>query len=137
MVSTSYQGPLAPPSILRQYNEICPGCAERRVSAFEAEGNHRRALELKAVDANIEGMRRQFTEARIGQIFAFILSLAFLFTGAYTAIRGQSWVGGVLGSMGIATIVGMFIRGRTRKREPNPEEKTDQKVSKQAKKKNR
>lgn len=75
-------------------------------------------------------MRRQFTEARIGQIFAFVLSLAFLFTGAYTAIRGQSWVGGVLGAMGIATIVGMFIRGRTPPSESPPREEASQKGSK-------
>lgn len=104
MVSASYIGPLPPPSILRQYDEICPGCAKELVSAFREEGNHRRALESKMVEANIDGMRRQFAEARIGQIFAFILSLAFLFTGAYTAIRGHSWVGGFLGAMGIGSI---------------------------------
>lgn len=85
----------------------------------EAQGNHRRAVELKMADAAVEDMRRGYGEARMGQVCALIISLAFLVTGAYVAIHGQPWVGGVLGSMGLGGIVANFIKGRT---EQNSEE---------------
>ncbi len=89
------------------------------------------------VEANIQGMHSEFAEARLGQIFAFILSIAFLITGAYTAIRGQPWVGGVLGTMGIGSIVGTFVKGRSTHADIGVQQKPDQQNHKSAKKKKR
>lgn len=68
-------------------------------------------------EANVDAMRRQFAEARLGQVLAFAISIAFLATGAYVAINGQPWVGGILGTMGLSTIVASFITGRTKNHE--------------------
>jgi uncharacterized membrane protein len=84
----------------------------------EQEGNHRRSMEEKSLNANIAGMQRSFAEARLGQVFAFGVSLAFLAVGAFVAIHGQPWVGGLLGSIGLGSIVANFIRGRQRPEEP-------------------
>lgn len=80
----------------------------------EKEGDHRREVEQKMTNANIEAMRRTFREARWGQMLAFLISGAFLLVGAYVAVQGQPWVGGVLGTMGLSTIVASFITGRHR-----------------------
>ena len=135
-LSQSFSGPLPPPAILKQYDEICPGCAERMIVMFENEANHRRQLEDRMVDANLEVMRSQFSEAKRGQVFAFIISLAFLVVGAYTAVKGQPWVGGILGTMGLSSIVGAFIAGRSRLLPPEPP-KSQQQNQKQKPAKNK
>lgn len=76
------------------------------------EGEHRRIMESKVLDANIEAMRRQFAEARWGQVFAFIIALAFVFVGAYVIVRGHPWPGTILGGVGLGGIVTTFIHCR-------------------------
>lgn len=109
-----FSGPLPHPDILREYEAICPGCADRLIKAFEAEGNHRREIEKSMADSTVESARSQFKEARLGQIFAFLISLAFLTAGSYTATNGHPWIGGIFGTMGLSSIVGAFIAGRSR-----------------------
>jgi uncharacterized membrane protein len=55
----------------------------------EMEGDHRRRLEEKALDAQIESMRRGYREAQLGQIFAFTISTVFLVGGSYVAVRSR------------------------------------------------
>jgi uncharacterized membrane protein len=98
----------------------------------EQEGIHRKEIEKTITDANVDSMRRQFREARWGQVLAFLISLAFLITGAYTAINGQPWVGGVLGTMGLSSIVTSFIVGRKK-----ASQQQEQPKGKPAKKSNR
>lgn len=117
-METSFAGPLPPPGILKGYEESCPGAAERIIHMAEAQGDHRRAIEVKMTDAAVEEMRRGFGEARVGQICALLISLAFLFVGAYVSIHGQPFVGGVLGTMGLSGIVANFIRGREKSSPP-------------------
>ena len=76
----------------------------------EKEMLHRQKQEERFVEMQAEGMRRQFYEARTGQAFAFLISAMFLLVGAYVAVQGQSWVGGVLGTMGISGIAANFLR---------------------------
>jgi hypothetical protein len=84
----------------------------------ESQGEHRREIERKMAEASIEGMRRGFREARVGQIFAFLISLAFLGTGAYVAIEGQPGAGTALSGMGLSGIVVTFIQGREKSKAP-------------------
>jgi uncharacterized membrane protein len=47
IVSAGWSGPLPPPAALDEFNRIVPGAAERIFAQFEAEGAHRRELELR------------------------------------------------------------------------------------------
>jgi len=89
-------------------------------------------MEDKAISADVEGMRRQFVEARVGQICAFVITLGFILAGTYVAIKGQPLAGVALSGIGIATIVSTFIWGRTKKEESKPPQpqKNPQKKSK-------
>jgi uncharacterized membrane protein len=84
---------------------------------METEGEHRRALENKSLEASIEGMRRQFAEGRLGQIFAFSIAVIFVFLGAYVTLHGQPWPGAIFGGVGLGGIVTAFIVGRRDKDE--------------------
>jgi hypothetical protein len=75
-------------------------------------------LENRTADAQIDGMKREFEEARVGQICAWSISIAFLIAGSFVAIRGQPWVGALFGGMGVSGIVANFIQGKKRQDAP-------------------
>jgi uncharacterized membrane protein len=114
IAASGFAGPLPHPEILAGYEEACPGAALRIIQMAEEEGRSRRALEAKVVDAQVEGLRRQFAEARLGQIFAFSIAALFLGCGTYIATLGQPWAGALFGGIGLGGIVTTFIAGRTR-----------------------
>jgi uncharacterized membrane protein len=113
-----FVGPLPPPGILEQYEKISPGAAARIMDAAHAESVHRQTLESTALNANIEAMRRQYAEARVGQAFALIIALAFVMVGGYVSTHGQPWSGTILGSIGLGGIVTAFIVGRGKNNPP-------------------
>ena len=113
--SVQFQGPLPPPALLEAYEKICPGAALKILEAARIEGEHRREMESKVVNANVEGMRKQFGEARLGQVFAFVIAIFFVLVGAYVILRGQPWPGTILGGAGLGGIVTAFIVGRGRR----------------------
>ena len=122
-MEVGFAGPLPPPQILQGYELACPGSAHRIIELAEAQSAHRRRMEEKEVDAQIEGMRSQFFEARRGQAFAFCVSVLFLLCGTVAVIWGHSWAGSLFGVMGVSGIVGTFIRGRAEKPAENQSEK--------------
>lgn len=114
ITSVQFSGPLPPPALLKQYEEICPGYAERLITAFEAESAHRREMERKVLEAHVSRDNKQFAEARCGQICALIITLAAIGAGVYTALAGYEIAGSVIGVGGISGIVATFIVGRSR-----------------------
>jgi len=105
-------GPLPPPEALARYDAIKPGFAERIMKMAEEEAIHRRIQEGKALAADVEVMRAYPTEVRLGQIFAFLIGLAALGLGAYTAVSGAEVAGGFIGTTGVVGLVSAFILGR-------------------------
>lgn len=72
--------------MLRGYDEVLPGCADRIVTLLEEQVQHRQEVEKQAIDANIRSRDR-------GQNFAFTLCLVVI-TGGFGAIFfGQSLAG--------------------------------------------
>lgn len=49
VVQRSFSGPLPPPDLLREYNQIVPGLAERIARMAEKEQDHRHYFERKLV----------------------------------------------------------------------------------------
>lgn len=70
--STYFAGPLPHPDVLKQYDNIVPGAANRIIQMAESQSKHRRDLEKKVIGSNI-------VNERIGMIFAFILTVLLLF----------------------------------------------------------
>jgi uncharacterized membrane protein len=113
----AYSGPLPHPDILRQFNEIVPGLANRIVTQFEEQGRHRRKLENRVVWHNIFA-------ATTGQVMAFIV-LAGIGAGglllAYYDKRLEG-VAAVIAAIGGAAWVLREARGQ---RQQNLDEKRD------------
>jgi len=94
-VQQTYMGPLPPPEDLARYDEIVPGMAERLLTGFERQTEHRMALEKKVIDRDI---RR--ADWGLGAGFAFGL---VVFAGALGLIlTGHE-------SVGVGTIIADFL----------------------------
>ena len=106
-LEASFESPLPPPELVRQYEELIPGCAARMFEMAQAEAAHRRSQEELILKAEIR-------EIRLGQCFAFLITVAFLLAGVLLAHWNQPWPGTVFGSVGVGSIVTMFILGRNR-----------------------
>ena len=94
-------GPLPPPQMLKDYDDMIPNGADRIMVMSE-----------KAQAAEIEDRQEGRRAERRGQIFAFMCVLAVLSTGIVLAAAGQAAAGLGLTSFGLATMVYAFVRGR-------------------------
>lgn len=79
-------------------------------------------MEERALEAQVEGMRRQFQEARLGQILAVAVAALALGGGTFIAVQGQPWPGALLGIVGLSGIFTAFLAGRGREESPTLQE---------------
>jgi uncharacterized membrane protein len=133
----SFSGPLPPPELLAKYESACPGCADRILSMAEEEGKHRRQVEQRVIDAQVDSDRRESNEARRGQICALVITLAAIGAGAYTALQGHEVAGSIIGVGGIGSIVTTFILGSRSAAEPGQDPPSTKPASSKPKPKNR
>ena len=107
-----FQGPIPPPSILNQYNDMLPGAADRIIAMAEKEAAHRHKMEEKALDAEIKGLKAEAEDTKRGQFFGFFIALAIIAGSVYAGTNGAQWTGSLLGVGGIGSLVSVFIIGR-------------------------
>ncbi len=100
-----FSGPIPPPSVMRQYEEILPGSAERILKMAENQSSHRISMESKIIP-------RQQRESTLGQIFGFILSLLLIGYGIYAMKEGHAWIGGIIVTVTLVSLAALFVVGR-------------------------
>lgn len=123
-------GPLPNPDILKRYDELVPGAADRIIRLAETEATHRRSLEDKIVTAQVRDVHDDRIEGRIGQITAGVITVVVVTCGTYAIVHGYPLTGGALSGGTIISLVGIFIWGRTRKPAPEkPPEKSEQSIA--------
>ncbi len=107
-----FAGPIPPPEILAKYDQLTPGLADRIVSMAERQSMHRQSLESANVAAEIAHIERRDSEAKRGQIFAFIIAITAIILGAVVVALNHPVTGGLLSALGLGGIVTAFIMGR-------------------------
>jgi len=122
--SQTFSGPLPPPEILSKFNEAVPGLANKIIDWAETEGNHRRLIETKSLDAEIKLNNRAFDERRLGQIFGFLIGTIAIVAGSVTAILGSPIAGTLIGGSGVVGLVSAFLYSK-RKEERSSHAKND------------
>lgn len=105
--SQEWHGPLPPPAILEDFDNVVPNGAERIVKAWEDETRHRREIE-------VQEQRSFYRDMLVGKIFALIFVLAALGTAAFAAYVGAEWLGAILGAGTIGAVVWAFVRSQQR-----------------------
>lgn len=105
LLRAEFQGPLPPPQVLAQYNEVVPGLAERVVQMAESQSRHRQELERQVVAANVAAEKR-------ASWFGFIL-LTLLSLGGFVLISrgyGPHGIAIVIGAL--ASFAGAYVWGK-------------------------
>ena len=111
----TFEGPIPHPAILQQYDVLVPGAADRLIRMAQDEAVHRRDLESRALQSDIGDRKSGRIEARVGQVFGFLIGVTALVCGTVAAVNGAEWFGTIIGTGGVTALVGVFIWGRTRK----------------------
>ncbi|MEX0856243.1 MAG: DUF2335 domain-containing protein [Gemmatimonadota bacterium] len=100
-----WSGPTPSPDVLRQFEELVPGSADRIIAMAERQSEHRQRLEARAVKG---GDRR----ATLGSIFGFVIGMTAILGGLYLATRGQELGGYALMLGTIVALTSVFVYGR-------------------------
>jgi uncharacterized membrane protein len=112
-------GPMPDPMTLADYEKVFPGLGRDIATSFFKEGEHRRAQEVKLVNASIK--------TRVtGQWLGFVLCLVAIGGGVAIAMSHAVWSahlgGSVMGGTGLAGLAYVFVSGRA---SPKPEPTND------------
>jgi uncharacterized membrane protein len=102
-----YQGPLPKPTDLAQYNDAVPDGAERILRQFEEQSAHRRSIESKVVDSNIQGERRGIIAATWVTTLFVVGGFVLIATNrAVFGVGALAWAAAQVSSSFILNILG-------------------------------
>lgn len=104
-ISEEFSGPIPPPAILQQYEQIAPGSAQQIIAMAASEASFRHEISHRAI-------RYEARDTLLGQVFALIIGMTTIICGTYTAVSGHPIIGGLLGASGLGGLVTAFIMGR-------------------------
>ena len=103
--ATGWAGPYPPPDILRGYEDVLPGSANRIISMAERQQAHRHDLEKAAVDG---GSKRAWWGLWLG----FAISVVVMTLGTITILLGQPAAGGTVMGVDVVALAGVFVYGQ-------------------------
>lgn len=108
VIQSEFSGPIPPPNIIKGYEDILPGAAERIISMAERQSAHRQEMERVMVNAEAR-------DSLLGVCFAFLLGIGCLIASAIIVIYVPEKTGAISSAMvgitGIASIIVGFIKG--------------------------
>lgn len=97
--------------MLRQYDDLVPGSAERILRIAENQAEHR--IQIERIFAVGDSRR-----AYLGIVCAFVVALLIIALAAYAVALGNPWAGVAFVSVDMAALAGVFLYGtRSRRRE--------------------
>lgn len=116
MMHSEYHGPLPPPQMIEEYERVHPGMAERLISRFEQQAEHRQSLERQVVTAQIASEQAAQKDAGRGQVFGFAVAVLGLVAAVAIALLGQTpthaWAASIIGGGTLVGLVTAFVVGR-------------------------
>ncbi|EBB5496171.1 DUF2335 domain-containing protein [Salmonella enterica] len=101
IVLKHFQGPVPPPAMLKEYNDVIPGLANRLIELTEKEQSHRHSIESD----NVKISKR-------GQIMSFFVVLIIIFAAILFGLNGNTVLAGILVGIDLAALVTAFIAGK-------------------------
>lgn len=108
-----YQGPIPPPDVLQKFDALVPGTAEQLIKLAIDESLHRRDLEQRTLNHNIEihGKRLSSTTAteRMSQMLGFFVVGACIGCAFYLA-KTSPIVASFFIGIPMASVVKAFIK---------------------------
>jgi uncharacterized membrane protein len=109
-----YSGALPPPNILREYDQIVPGAAERLLRQAESQTRHRQELESTVTTDTAK-------RSRIGVYAGVVVVVGLEIVAGLAVVFHEPWLAAFLGVSGPATLAGVFVYGRQEQRQERVE----------------
>jgi uncharacterized membrane protein len=100
-----FSGPLPHPSVLQQYQDVFPDCAQRIVAMAEGQSSHRQNLETKKLEGDQQA-------ELLGQVGATIITLSAIGMSAWLAYLGHPIKGIATLLASITALGGVFVYGK-------------------------
>jgi len=116
--SKFFSGPLPPPDLLKQYDEVVPGFAATIVNQFVAQGDHRRQMEKAVILSDV-------ARANWGLAAGFLLAFIGIIGSLYIINTGRTTAGITAFIVSLAPLVVAFLES-TRRRRNERREKASQ-----------
>lgn len=121
-----YEGPIPPPVILREFDQIVSGSAKQIMDMAHAESEHRRKLEIAATQANIDAQQKQlainkyqseaiFKSDRFGQIAGLVVSVSCVVGAVYLGFHDKQIVAVALAAIPTAAVIKAFFSEKEKK----------------------
>jgi uncharacterized membrane protein len=107
---SAYAGPLPHPDILRNFEEIVPGSAQRIFSQFEEQSSHRRKMEATVISSGA------FSQ-HVGTISSALIGLIGVGGGIWLTHEGKDLEGLSTCFGTLAALVGTYLFQKTRQRQ--------------------
>ena len=108
--SQYYSGPIPPPAVLKELEQITPGAAERIIKMAEKQQDHRHEIEKIVVRS---GSRDSIS----GILSAAVISVGFLVLAGYSISLGHTSAGIAIGTIDIVVLASVFVYGTRSRRE--------------------
>ncbi|CAI3328446.1 hypothetical protein CIRMBP1229_02401 [Enterococcus cecorum] len=97
-----HYGPIPHPEILKKYDELDPGAAKLIIENGVNESVHRRDMEKRLLEKEINDKRR-------GQYLGFIIGLVVILAGTYLIYANHPITGTLLSGTSLLGLVGSFL----------------------------
>jgi len=108
VTTQQFSGPVPHPEILREYDQILPGAAERILTMAELDQKHQ--IEL---DSNAQHLAAK--EIKRGQIFGLVVSISAFITSIASLILSFEKAAMVIGGTTVVGLVTVFLTSRSAK----------------------
>lgn len=105
-------GPIPSPEILKGYGQIDPSFPSRIVKMAEEEQAHRHDMEKRSIEAQVDDLKQDRTEARLGQWLGLTIGLVAIIGGIVAALMDKQVTGSIIGGGGVIGLVAVFVMGR-------------------------
>lgn len=109
IIAQGFSGPLPPPDMLRQYDEIAPGAAQQILSQAAEQTKHRIAMEKKVTHWDII---RSFA----GLVVGLVVALGCIVGGCILVYTGHDWAGATIATASVVGLVSVFVYGTSMRR---------------------
>lgn len=109
---TFYQGPIPSPEMLREYEEVCPGLAQKIFDHAQKEQSFRHDAARFRLETDRKAAFHSAVKTYVGQGLGFALSFTAIFGGIWLLAhdRGPEGLASIITA--IAALVTVFIVGR-------------------------
>lgn len=122
-VTALWQGPLPPPAVLRQYEAVLPGTAERilrlaerNMDLIEQESGQRHTAEMETIQSLVADNTRMHADIRRGQVAGFLVTLCAFAAALGAAALGAQVLGlAIVGTTIVCIVQALVVAGHSEK----------------------